>query len=75
MPAAQAARVVNGDRLPRQSDRAGIAAHRTGQHPDQRAFTGPNLTEERVDLAGIRREVDLVERDNAAECLAKANNL
>ena len=55
--------------LPVDQDRAGVRLVDPAEHFDQRALTGPVLADQRVDLAGIQREVNAAQRLNRAELL------
>ena len=57
------------DAIAGQLDRPGIGLLRPGQDLEQRRLPGAVLAEQRMDLAGAHREVDVVERLDAGKAL------
>ena len=58
-----------------QADDTGIAREHAGDDLDQRRFAGAVLAEQRMDLAGAKREVDLLQRAHRTEALADPAHL
>src|SRR4051812_36488845 len=56
-------------------DDASIAREHAGDHLDQRGLAGAVLTEQRMDLAGAKREVDRLQRTHGAKALADPTHL
>ncbi|GAB3705576.1 hypothetical protein GCM10028793_36530 [Nocardiopsis oceani] len=64
---------VPDDGLPSlDEDAPPVGQVRAGEDLDERALSGPVLTQQDVDLAAAQVEVDVVERDHAREGLAYA---
>ncbi|GAA0000194.1 hypothetical protein BRDID11002_01940 [Bradyrhizobium diazoefficiens] len=63
------------DLLAAEPDDAGVAREYAGDDLDQRGLAGAVLAEQRMDLAGAKREVDLLQRTHSAEALADPAHL
>ena len=57
------------------SNLAAVFAVRTAEDLHQRRFAGSVLAEQHVHFAGVQRQVDAVERDDAGKCLADPGHL
>ena len=68
-------RAADVHRLAIEADLAGILAVGAAENFHQRRLAGAVLAEQHVDVAGVERQVDVVERDDAGERLADAAHL
>ena len=69
------ARAANLDGLTIEADLAGVLAVRAAEDLHQRRLPGAVLAEQHVDVAGVKRQVDVVERDDAGKHLPDAAHL
>ena len=75
MPSLRAARGLATDGLAVPQHLALVGRHDAVDHLDQRRFAGAVLAEQRVDLAGLDLEIDVVVGEHARKLLADADEL